>query len=170
MAPIPPILVRIAATFLTQILTRRLQQSPLFFRMVDRMLHEADHFQSHRLQGKPVPPYISRDPQEPTVREMAEDAWKRRVDDPGEPHDEPNPFATPSSSASSSPASNMRASSSSLDEDAQRQRARDSFRAAQANAERARQARREEDEGSKRDGKRDEMRDLLDKIRRQQQQ
>lgn len=78
MAPIPPILVRIAATFLTQILTRRLQQSPLFFRMVDRMLHEADHFQSHRLQGKPVPPYISRDPQEPTVREMAEDAWKRR--------------------------------------------------------------------------------------------
>lgn len=78
MAPIPPIFVRIAATFLTQILTRRLQQSHLFFRMVDRMLHEADHFQSHRLQGKPVPPYISRDPQEPTVREMAEDAWKRR--------------------------------------------------------------------------------------------
>lgn len=77
MAPIPPVLVRILAGFMTQALTRRLQQSPAFFRLVDRLVHEADHL-PHRLQGKPVPPYVGRDPHEPTLGEQAEEAWRRQ--------------------------------------------------------------------------------------------
>lgn len=77
MAPIPPMLIRLATAFLTTALTRRLQQSPAFFRMVDRLVHEADHFPA-RMQGKPVPPYINRDPQEPTMSEQAQEAWRRQ--------------------------------------------------------------------------------------------
>lgn len=77
MAPIPPMLIRMAAAFLTTALTRRLQQSPAFFRMVDRLVHEADHFPA-RMQGRPVPPYINRDPQEPTIGEQAQEAWRRQ--------------------------------------------------------------------------------------------
>lgn len=73
MAPIPPILIRMATVFLTQMLTRRLQQSPLFFRAVDRMLHEIDHL-PHRMQGKAVP-YRPINPQEPTLTERAQEAW-----------------------------------------------------------------------------------------------
>lgn len=82
MAPLPPYLVRIAASILTQALTRKvscdlssllrpphltdfsdslstiskLASSPLFFRIVDRLIHEYDHI-PHRVQGRQVPPY-----------------------------------------------------------------------------------------------------------------
>lgn len=73
MAPIPPVFIQIATVFLTQMLTRRLQQSPLFFRAVDRMLHEIDHL-PHRMQGRAVP-YRPINSQEPTLTERAQDAW-----------------------------------------------------------------------------------------------
>lgn len=174
MAPLPPFLVRIATTFLTQVLTRRLQQSPLFFRIVDRLVHEADHL-PHRLQGRPVPPYRSIDPQEPNIREMAQDAWQRRVDDPGEPHDEPSPFGPPPPNAGGGPSSSssqqqqMFGARQAHGEDAKRLRARDAFRSAQQRAERDRTRQAQQDEAARRDKPMDDLRALLDKMREEQQ-
>ncbi len=82
MAQLPPALVRIVATILTQALTRKLASSPLFFRIVDRMIHEIDHV-PHRVQGRQVPTY------QPPLG-MRESEWDT---DHGEPHNEPSrPF------------------------------------------------------------------------------
>lgn len=168
MAPIPPILVRLLAGYMTQALTRRLQQSPAFFRMVDRMVHEADHFPL-RMQGKPVPPYLPRNPHEPTLREQAQDAWQRQTDDAGEPHDTPDPFRPVSQiqdkqeqqqqqTATASPPSHTR-----FDPSTQRRRAPPSNTSSHDSTTRPQGS--GGGERRKKDAGMDEMRALLDKLR-----
>lgn len=83
------------------------------------------------------------------------------VDDPGEPHDLADPFRS-SSSSQGAPQAPVKTH---MDPLLQRQRARDSFEAAQQHAQRARQKQREREESVKRDKGMDEMRALLDKLR-----
>ena len=102
MAPIPPFFWRMASIYLTpvltQILTQRLSRSPSFLRTVDKMIHHIDHI-PHRLEGKPVPPYMgpppgsyaAGDPKERGIRGKWEDVVSP-PEDHGEPHDWQSPF------------------------------------------------------------------------------
>ena len=77
------------------------------------------------------------------------------VDDPGEPHDEPNPFRPTASPGPQTPPW----------QDDQRRRARQSFQAAQKQAEKDRQRQKKQDEDARRDKSMEEMRSILEKIR-----
>ncbi|EPQ28796.1 uncharacterized protein PFL1_03599 [Pseudozyma flocculosa PF-1] len=157
MAPLPPYLVRIAATILTQALTRKLASSPLFFRIVDRMIHEIDHM-PHRIQGRQVPTY------QPPLG-MREKEWQEDV---GEPHDLPNPFVTPQQqhqhANGQSGGTDPGAAPKSFDE-ALRLRARQSYAQAQRIAERDRRKREEQTKGYQDDKVAQELKSLQDKLR-----
>ena len=155
MAQLPPYLVRIVASMLTQALTRKLASSPLFFRIVDRMIHEIDHM-PHRVQGRQVPTY------QPPLG-MRESEWDQ---DHGEPHDEPSPF----------PSTNKQQQNGGKDgagnaaprmtfEEAQRQRARMSYQQSQRLAQRDRQRAEEKMKAAKDDGVSEELRELQEKLR-----
>ncbi|PWN54309.1 hypothetical protein IE53DRAFT_323242 [Violaceomyces palustris] len=152
MAPIPNFLVRLASAYLTQALTRKLSQSPLFFRVVDRAIHEFDHL-PNRIQGKEVPRY-----QAPLG--MRENEWDH---DPGEPHNEPSPFPT-SNQNRNSQATDTKPAPPSFQE-AQRMRARQSYLESRRLAERDRKRREEEAVAHKRDSVADELRRLQDLLR-----
>lgn len=194
MAPIPPMLIRAATIFLTTALTRKLQQSPLFFRVVDRLIHEIDHL-PHRINGKPVQ-YRRIDPQEPTLTEQAQDAWNNRceslsplklewmysrwltemvllckVDDPGEPHDLPNPFASSAPQKSIPDTFSANASSSSASSVQSSRTARDSRQTSRTAQRRTQQPnQREKTQEPKGDAKMDEMRSMLERLRETRQQ
>lgn len=149
MAQLPPYLVRIVATLLTQALTRKLAQSPLFFRIVDRMIHEIDHM-PHRVQGRQIPPY------QPPLG-MRESEWDQ---DHGEPHDEPSPFPQ----ANKGKAGGDGKPTMSFEE-AQRARARMSYQQAQRLAQRDRARAEAEKKTVKDDGVSKELKDLQEKLR-----
>lgn len=155
MAQLPPYLVRIVASMLTQALTRKLANSPLFFRIVDRMIHEIDHM-PHRVQGRQVPPY------QPPLG-MRESEWDQ---DHGEPHNEPSPFSVSSKGKQAGTASkgesNRRPTSF---EEAQRQRARMSYQQSQRLAQRDRARAQAQQQTVKDDSVSRELRELQDKLR-----
>ncbi|PWZ02654.1 hypothetical protein BCV70DRAFT_214188 [Testicularia cyperi] len=157
MAQLPPYLVRVVATILTQALTRKLANSPLFFRVVDRMIHEIDHM-PHRLQGRQVPTY-----QAPLG--MRENEWDQ---DHGEPHNEPSPFPPardPRGSGSSTSAAQSDRSTPASFEEAQRQRARMSYQQSRRLAERDRAKATEQTKMAKDDTVSNELRELQEKLR-----
>lgn len=86
------------------------------------------------------------------------------VDDPGEPHDMPDPFNSQASSTTSRSSSSS-SSSPMSDPLLQRQRAKDSFRAAQKNAKRSQEKQAQDADNMRRQSERDQMRELLEKIR-----
>ncbi|CBQ67769.1 conserved hypothetical protein [Sporisorium reilianum SRZ2] len=157
MAQLPPYLVRIVASMLTQALTRKLANSPLFFRIVDRMIHEIDHV-PHRVQGRQVPPY------QPPLG-MRESEWDQ---DHGERHNEPSPFpASPKNkqagSAAGADAEGNKPPTSF--EEAQRQRARMSYQQSQRLAQRDRARAQAQQQTVKDDPVSRELKELQDKLR-----
>jgi hypothetical protein len=88
--------------------------------------------------------------------------WSSSVDDPGEPHDMPNPFANPKATTQQYIPG---ASSSAPPDQMARERARQSFQAGQRNAQQARDKRRAEDDKSKKNEKMDEMKSILERLR-----
>ncbi|SNX81681.1 uncharacterized protein MEPE_00386 [Melanopsichium pennsylvanicum] len=152
MAQLPPYLVRIVASMLTQALTRKLANSPLFFRIVDRMIHEIDHM-PHRVQGRQVPPY-----QAPLG--MRENEWERV--DHGEPHDEPSPFP----SATKKDAKDGKSGGENVSfEEAQRRRARMSYQQSQRLAQRDRARAQEKQKQMQSQTVSNELRELQEKLR-----
>ncbi|KAN0063122.1 hypothetical protein ACQY0O_004286 [Thecaphora frezii] len=184
MAPLPPYLVRIAASILTQALTRKLASSPLFFRLVDRMIHEIDHM-PHRLQGRQVPTYQAPlGMREKEWRESSAGIKGNRIpegsrltmpllpptfpsndqeEDIGEPHDLPSPFPSsqPPPNGTSDP---LRPAPRSFEE-IQRMRARQSFAQSQRIAERERRRRQEETKAHESDKASQELRQIQQKLR-----
>lgn len=157
MAQLPPYLVRIVATMLTQALTRKLANSPLFFRIVDRMIHEIDHM-PHRIQGRPVPTY-----QPPLGTRESE--WEQ---DHGEPHDEPSPFPASSKGKDGKQAvadGNDASRPAMSFEEAQRHRARMSYQQSQRLAQRDRARAQAQQKATKDDSVSRELRELQDKLR-----
>lgn len=156
MAQLPPYLVRIVASMLTQALTRKLANSPLFFRIVDRMIHEIDHM-PHRMQGRQVPTY------QPPLG-MRESEWDQ---DQGEPHNEPSPF--PESSKGKQAGSTSTGVGSTRQptsfEEAQRQRARMSYQQSQRLAQRDRERAQAQQKSTKDDSVSKELKELQDKLR-----
>ncbi|KAJ1031712.1 hypothetical protein NDA13_002101 [Ustilago tritici] len=151
MAQLPSYLVRIVATFLTQALTRKLAQSPLFFRIIDRMMHEIDHM-PHRVQGRHIPPY------QPPLG-MRESEWNQ---DHGEPHDEPSPFPLSNKGKDGKAGDTGKPQSF---EEAQRARARMLYQQAQRLAQRDRARAEAEKKVVKDDSVSKELRDLQQKLR-----
>ena len=88
-------------------------------------------------------------------------AFQYAVEDPGEPHDMPDPFRPSSHSTASGPSPSSKHSDPLL----QRQRAQDSFRASQRNAQKSREKQAQDQDKIRRQSERDEMRDLLEKLR-----
>ena len=154
MAQLPPYLVRIVASMLTQALTRKLANSPLFFRVVDRMIHEIDHM-PHRVQGRQVPTY------QPPLG-MRESEWDQ---DHGEPHNEPSPFPTASKQAGTAPGQSSSDKPAMSFEESQRQRARMSYQQSQRLAQRDRARRQEQEKAVKSDSVSQELKELQDKLR-----
>ncbi|KAJ9476824.1 Mitochondrial sodium/hydrogen exchanger [Pseudozyma hubeiensis] len=156
MAQLPPYLVRIVASMLTQALTRKLATSPLFFRIVDRMIHEIDHM-PHRVQGRQVPTY------QPPLG-MRESEWDQ---DHGEPHNEPSPFpaSAKGGQAGSAAAEGDPNRPKMSFEEAQRQRARMSYQQSQRLAQRDRARAQEQQKAAKDDSVSKELKELQDKLR-----
>ncbi|EST09981.1 hypothetical protein PSEUBRA_000381 [Kalmanozyma brasiliensis GHG001] len=152
MAQLPPYLVRIVATMLTQALTRKLANSPLFFRIVDRMIHEIDHM-PHRVQGRQVPTY------QPPLG-MRESEWDQ---DHGEPHNEPSPF--PVAKGKQAGAEGAQGEQKMTFEEAQRHRARMSYQQSQRLAQRQREKAKAEQQTQKQDTVSNELKELQDKLR-----
>ncbi len=150
MAQLPPYLVRIVASMLTQALTRKLANSPLFFRVVDRMIHEIDHM-PHRVQGRQVPTY------QPPLG-MRESEWNQ---DHGEPHDEPSPFPLAKGKQAEAQEGERKMSF----EEAQRHRARMSYQQSQRLAQRDRERQKAKEETVKQDAVSKELKELQDKLR-----
>ncbi|UZJ51493.1 hypothetical protein CBS101457_000813 [Exobasidium rhododendri] len=113
------------------------------------------------MKGSPTP-YRSINPQEPTIGERAQDAWNNTVDDPGEPHDMPNPFANPKATTQQYIPG---ASSSTPPDQRAKERAQQSYQAGQKNAQLARDKRKVEDEKARKTGKMDEMKSILERLR-----
>lgn len=154
MAQLPPYLVRVVATILTQALTRKLAQSPLFFRIVDRMIHEIDHV-PHRMQGRHVPTY------QPPIG-MRESEWDQ---DHGEPHNEPSPFPAVGAKDGKQVGGDGTSGAKMSFEEAQRQRARTSYQQSQRIAQRDRARAQAEQKTAQNDKVARELRELLDKLR-----
>lgn len=157
MAQLPPYLVRIVASMLTQALTRKLANSPLFFRVVDRMIHEIDHI-PHHVQGRQVPPY------QPPLG-MRESEWDQ---DHGEPHNEPSPFpaASKGKDGKQGAAAEGGADKSAMSfEEAQRHRARMSYQQSQRLAQRDRVRAEEQQKAAKDNSVSKELRELQEKLR-----
>ena len=153
MAQLPPYLVRIVASMLTQALTRKLANSPLFFRIVDRMIHEIDHM-PHRVQGRQVPTY------QPPLG-MRESEWDQ---DHGEPHDEPSPFPAAAKGRDGKQTAEGSRPAMSFEE-AQRQRARMSYQQSQRLAQRQRARAQEQQKSAKDESVSKELRELQEKLR-----
>lgn len=153
MAQLPPYLVRIVATMLTQALTRKLANSPLFFRVVDRMIHEIDHM-PHRMQGRQVPTY------QPPLG-MRESEWDQ---DHGEPHNEPSPFPVAKGKHTGS-AEGAEKGPKMTFEEAQRHRARMSYQQSQRLAQRQRERAKAQQQTQKQDSVSNELKELQDKLR-----
>ncbi|GAC73616.1 hypothetical protein PANT_9c00216 [Moesziomyces antarcticus T-34] len=154
MAQLPPYLVRVVATILTQALTRKLAQSPLFFRIVDRMIHEIDHV-PHRMQGRQVPTY------QPPIG-MRESEWDQ---DHGEPHNEPSPFPSVGAKDGKQAGADGTSGAKMSFEEAQRQRARTSYQQSQRIAQRDRARAQAEQKTAQNDKVARELRELQDKLR-----